>query len=115
MRTTSCLLTALTILLPGIAQLQSSAEDSHSKRPLSMRKEMMKRTSSAQYADIHGFHGNGPAVGTMAPDFILEPLEDYDFGLPTQELGNSESDPASIRLSDFSGHKPVILIFGSYT
>jgi hypothetical protein len=40
-----------------------------------------------------------PAVGDAAPDFDL-PL-----------LGRSER----VRLSDFRGHQPVSLIFGSYT
>lgn len=42
---------------------------------------------------------NGPAVGTMAPDFELE-VPDGD---------------VSVRLSSFQGNKPVALIFGSYT
>ena len=40
-----------------------------------------------------------PAVGSVAPDFMLP------------RLGSDEQ----VRLSSFRGHKPVALIFGSYT
>jgi len=42
---------------------------------------------------------SGPAVGSMAPDFILEPLD----------------GKALVRLSSFRGERPVALVFGSYT
>jgi len=42
---------------------------------------------------------HAPAVGSSAPDFELP------------KLGGGQK----IRLSDFRGHKPVALIFGSYT
>jgi len=42
---------------------------------------------------------HAPAVGADAPDFELP------------KLGDSER----VRLSGFRGHKPVALIFGSYT
>ena len=42
---------------------------------------------------------HAPAVGTDAPDFVLP------------KLGDNES----VQLSAFRGHKPVALIFGSYT
>jgi len=41
----------------------------------------------------------GPAVGTMAPDFTLEPRDGTE----------------AVSLSSFRGEKPVALIFGSYT
>ncbi len=44
--------------------------------------------------------------GDRAPDFDLEELENYDAG---------RIDPGRVRLSDFEGEKPVVLIFGSYT
>ena len=40
-----------------------------------------------------------PKVGDMAPDF---------------ELGD-ETGENKVRLSDFRGHKPVALVFGSFT
>jgi hypothetical protein len=42
---------------------------------------------------------HAPAVGSLAPDFELP------------SLGRGQK----VRLSDFRGHKPVALIFGSYT
>lgn len=42
---------------------------------------------------------HAPAVGADAPDFVLP------------RLGHNES----VQLSGFRGHKPVALIFGSYT
>ena len=110
MRTLLSLLTAITLALPATAQLKETATEPHAKKPLTMREEMMRRTSSAKYSDILGRHGNGPAQGAFAPDFIFEPLEDYDFGTLS-----SKSAETPIRLSDFKGHKPVVLIFGSYT
>ena len=109
MRTLLTLIIAATLATPAIAQLKSDTADADPKKPLTMREEMMKRTSSAKYADIHGARGNGPAQGTIAPDFIFEPLKEYDFALPAQK------SPDTVRLSDFKGHKPVVLIFGSYT
>ena len=44
--------------------------------------------------------------GDRAPDFDLEELENHDAG---------RTDPGRVRLSDFEGEKPVVLIFGSYT
>lgn len=56
-------------------------------------------------------------VGVMAPDFNLMPLKVYDFGIKVQEgTGENASDfTEPVRLSDFRGHKPVVLIFGSYS
>lgn len=42
---------------------------------------------------------NAPAVGDTAPDFELARL-------------NSNS---TVRLSDYAGKRPVVLVFGSYT
>ena len=41
----------------------------------------------------------GPGVGAFPPDFAL------------RRLGTDER----VRLSDFKGHRPVALVFGSYT
>jgi len=112
MRTLHSLLIALTNPLPGMAQRTADPVDPHEKKPLTMREEMMKRNSSAKFVEIQGRRDNGPAAGTLAPDFIFEPLEDYDFNLPSKKTGDAES---AVRLSDFKGHKPVVLIFGSYT
>jgi len=95
---------ACAVSLPGVAQ-ERGADDDHGK--LSFREEAMKRMSSAKYDEILGRRDNGPAPGTVAPDFELEPVKDYDFAV--------ESGDGALRLSDFQGHKPVVLIFGSYT
>jgi peroxiredoxin len=42
---------------------------------------------------------HAPAVGADAPDFVLP------------ELGDNQR----VQLSGFRGHKPVALVFGSYT
>ncbi|MBI2923640.1 MAG: redoxin domain-containing protein [Planctomycetes bacterium] len=42
----------------------------------------------------------GPAVGRLAPDFEIARLDDPE---------------KTVRLSDFRGRKPVVLVFGSYT
>jgi len=42
----------------------------------------------------------GPKVGAEAPDFKLKTLADAK---------------KEVKLSDFKGKKPVVLIFGSYT
>jgi hypothetical protein len=72
-----------------------------------MREQAMKRMSSAKYEEILGRRGNGPAPGTVAPDFALETIKDYEI-----KAGAKGED---IRLSDFKGDRPVVLIFGSYT
>jgi hypothetical protein len=41
----------------------------------------------------------GPSVGQMAPDFTLRTLD----------------GDRTVKLSDFRGKKPVVLVFGSYT
>lgn len=45
---------------------------------------------------------NAPKVGADAPDFTLYRLDDKKQEKP-------------VKLSDFEGKKPVVLIFGSYT
>ena len=56
-----------------------------------------RRASFMQFLAERETHA--PAVGTVAPDFELA------------KPGGTER----IRLSSFRGHKPVALIFGSYT
>jgi hypothetical protein len=56
-----------------------------------------RRASMMQFLAEH--ETLAPAVGTEAPDFILP------------RLGGGER----VQLSSFQGHKPVVLIFGSYT
>jgi len=56
-----------------------------------------RRVSFMQFLSERETHA--PAVGTDAPDFVLP------------KLGDNES----VQLSAFRGHKPVALIFGSYT
>jgi len=76
-----------------------------------------KRMSGGKYLDIHGRSGNGPKYGEEAPDFALMPLKFYEFGIDeteiTEETAGLLYEP--VRLSDFRGKKPVVLIFGSYT
>jgi hypothetical protein len=56
-----------------------------------------RRASFMQFLSERETHA--PAVGADAPDFVLP------------KLGGNES----AQLSAFRGHKPVALIFGSYT
>lgn len=56
-------------------------------------------TASHRQIDEHGEPQGGPTVGTVAPDFKLSPPD----------------GGAMVALSSFKGHKPVALIFGSYT
>ena len=100
--------------LPSIAQRRSRSDEGDLRRPDSIRGQGMRRMSSAKYKDILGRPGNGPAVGTVAPDFELEPLEDHDFGVMSSNGADPETD-STLRLSTFKGLKPVVLIFGSYT
>ena len=68
-------------------------------------------------AGIKGDENNGPKVGEEAPDFSLQPLKFYEFGIDdaaiTQENAGELYKP--VRLSAFRDKKPVALIFGSYT
>jgi hypothetical protein len=56
-----------------------------------------RRASFMQFLSERETHA--PAVGADAPDFILPTLDDNE----------------RVQLSAFRGHKPVALIFGSYT
>jgi len=56
-----------------------------------------RRVSFMEFLSERETHA--PAVGADAPDFVLP------------KLGDNES----VQLSAFRGHKPVALIFGSYT
>ena len=76
-----------------------------------------ERRESGKYTDILGRSGNGPQYGEEAPDFSLMPLKFYEFGIDETEITKENAgllyEP--VRLSDFRGKKPVVLIFGSYT
>ncbi len=82
-----------------------------------IREQAQKRMTGEKYMDIHGRPGNGPKYGEEAPDFALMPLKFYEFGIDdteiTEETAGLLYEP--VRLSDFRGKKPVVLIFGSYT
>ncbi|MEX2113163.1 MAG: deiodinase-like protein [Pirellulales bacterium] len=54
--------------------------------------------------------GEGVPLGTLAPDFALNQIAGDD---PANEHDERLGNP--IRLSDFRGKKPVVLIFGSHT
>ncbi|MDK1020577.1 MAG: hypothetical protein QGD90_02955 [Candidatus Hydrogenedentes bacterium] len=76
-----------------------------------------RREAGSPYEDIIGRAGNGPKYGEEAPDFALMPLKFYEFGIDDREITEETAgllyEP--VRLSDFRGKKPVVLIFGSYT
>jgi hypothetical protein len=58
------------------------------------------RRSYAEHKDWQTAHDAGaPKVGEMAPDF---------------ELWDARGENP-VRLSDYRGHKPVALVFGSFT
>ena len=75
------------------------------------------RFEHPDFRDMIGFYDNGPHHGTIAPDFELQPLEFYEFGIELEDITeeNAADFYKPVRLSDFRGHKPVVLIFGSYT
>ena len=102
--------------------LPAVAEDSGERVLLAqaragIRGQAQKRMTGEKYMDIHGHPGNGPKYGEEAPDFALMPLKFYEFGIDdteiTEETAGLLYEP--VRLSDFRGKKPVVLIFGSYT
>ena len=102
--------------------LTSLAEDSGDRVQLAQarggfREQAQKRMTGPDYADLLGRSGNGPKYGEEAPDFALMPLKFYEFGIDdteiTEETAGLLYEP--VRLSDFRGKKPVVLIFGSYT
>lgn len=53
-------------------------------------------------------------TGILAPDFAL-PFLDESTAKPTFVSTDAESGSPRVRLSDFRGKRPVVLIFGSYT
>lgn len=81
------------------------------------REGMAERLQITRDAEINSTATNGPKVGTDAPDFELTPLKFYEFKIDEQDitLENAGELYRPVRLSDFEGHKPVVLIFGSYT
>ena len=102
-------LIAISIVLASTSLAQQSRK--------SMREHAEERMTSPKYEEIVGRRGNGPAEGTMAPDFALQPLKFYEFGIDLEDITEANAGKlyASVRLSDFREHKPVVLIFGSYT
>ena len=114
------LLVAVAALLWPV--LPAAAEDSGERLLVAQARgrfgdQARKRMSGDKYLDIHGRSGNGPKYGEEAPDFALMPLKFYEFGIDdteiTEETAGLLYEP--VRLSDFRGKKPVVLIFGSYT
>ena len=81
------------------------------------REGAQKRLAIVRDAGIRSTAANGPKVGEPAPDFALQPIKFYDFKTEdaeiTQENAGQLYEP--VRLSDFKGKRPVVLIFGSYT
>ena len=114
------LLVAVAALLWPV--LPATAEDSGERVLLAQarggfRGQAQKRMTGEKYTDIIGRSGNGPKYGEEAPDFALMPLKFYEFGIDDREITEETAgllyEP--VRLSDFRGKKPVVLIFGSYT
>ncbi len=105
---------ALLLILsaPGFA-----AEGSETKKPKTMRDYIETRTELGTFEHMHGKRDNGALAGTVAPDFELMPLKFYEFGISEEDITqeNAQELYAPVRLSDFKGKKPVVLIFGSYT
>jgi hypothetical protein len=66
--------------------------------------------AQAKMAESGHLMGPGVAEGKEAPDFELKLLKAYDLGIEIEG-----KPPETIKLSQFKGDKPVVLIFGSYT
>lgn len=105
------------LLMAGIALSLAAGIAVADEPSKSMGEYARERMTSPKYDAIVGRPGNGPAVGTVAPDFELMPLKFYEFGIDEQNITEENAGDLykSVRLSDFQGHKPVVLIFGSYT
>lgn len=108
----------------GWPVLSAIAEDAGDRIQLAQRRgwggfgqRAARREPGSPYEDIIGRAGNGPKYGEEAPDFALMPLKFYEFGIDDREITEETAgllyEP--VRLSDFRGKKPVVLIFGSYT
>lgn len=78
---------------------------------------MVKRLTDEKYDELHGRIGNGPGVGEVAPDFALTPLKFYEFKISERDITKENAGELyrPVKLSDFRGKRPVVLIFGSYT
>ena len=96
---------------------QAEIELAQAKPRFTLRESAANRMSDPAYDNIVGRGGNGPQVGEMAPDFELMPLKFYEFGLSNEDItiDNAAELYKPVKLSDFKGTKPVVLIFGSYT
>ena len=118
-RQLSLLVAVAALLWP---MLPAVAEDSGDRFQIAQarggfREQAQNRMTGEKYTDIIGRSGNGPKYGEEAPDFALMPLKFYEFGIDDTEITKETAgllyEP--VRLSDFRGKKPVVLIFGSYT
>lgn len=78
---------------------------------------MEQRLNIVNEAGIGGSENDGPAEGTVAPDFSLTPLKFYEFKIDEKEITEDNAGDLykPVSLSDFKDKKPVVLIFGSYT
>ncbi len=115
----SLLVAAAALLWPV---LPATAEDSGDRVQVAQARSgfaqgRARAEPGSDYVDILGRSGNGPKYGEEAPDFALMPLKFYEFGIDDREITEETAgllyEP--VRLSDFRGKKPVVLIFGSYT
>ena len=101
----------------GQSPSQSEIKLAQAKPRFILRESATTRMSDPDYNNIVGRGSNGPQVGEMAPDFELMPLKFYEFGLSDEDItvDNAGELYKPVKLSDFKGKKPVVLIFGSYT
>lgn len=115
----SVLAVAVALAWPVLPAMAMDADD---RIQLTQRRDgfgqgVARREPGSPYEDILGRRGNGPQYGEEAPDFALMPLKFYEFGIDDREITEETAgllyEP--VRLSDFRGKKPVVLIFGSYT
>ena len=111
------MLLGLACLLTIPAWAQDKSTDSSTKRKPTFRESATERMTGDKYADMVGRRGNGPAPGTMAPDFALQPLKFYEFHIDDTDITEENAGDLykKVRLSDFRGKRPVVLVFGSYT
>lgn len=82
---------ALSLVWLGLAAAVAVAEDAGSDGTVESREKALKMMREREAA--------APKAGQPAPDF---------------ELADPEGK-AKVRLSDFKGKRPVVLLFGSYT
>ena len=131
MRTTTILFVLMVFLPSSFAQEEKEKEEAKIRQDRAQIRKSLRqmvrvdekkrraRLSLVIEAGISGLDPKAkpPQPGQMAPDFEVTPLKFYGFQIQQSE---GKEEPAAalympVRLSDFRGKKPVVLIFGSYT